>query len=67
LKTWLERIENQFCSYEDAVAGRAKTLSYKAFTGFATNDQPPKGKMISQRMASGQTHVNTFIALGRKS
>jgi hypothetical protein len=30
----------------------------KVFAGLVTNDQPAVRQMISQRMASGQTHVN---------
>ena len=52
----------------DAVAGRAKTLSTKAFTGFATkrSGKSKDFQMISQRMASGQTHVNIFGINRRK-
>ena len=43
----------------DAVAGRAKTLSIKAFRGLATKWLfELKDSVVSQRMASGQTHVN---------
>jgi len=59
----------------DAVAGRAKTLSYKAFGPCDKMivvierlpvERPCRKTAISQRMASGQTHVNIFEAVERK-
>jgi hypothetical protein len=38
----------------------------KVFAGLVTNDQPAVRQMISQRMASGQTHVNIFSEDQRK-
>lgn len=38
----------------------------KVFAGLVTNDQPAERQLISQRMASGQTHVNIFSEGQRK-